>query len=95
MPAITICLLHITVILYAQNVLQRIDSFATALYNDHEMNGNLLVASKGKVVYKRSFGYADVAANMMNNDSSAFQLASVSKIFTAVAILQLKEKGKL
>ncbi|HEY2581250.1 MAG TPA: serine hydrolase domain-containing protein [Mucilaginibacter sp.] len=84
-----------TVNLYAQNNLQRIDSLVNDLYKNTELSGNILVASKGQVVYKSSHGYADVAGKILNSDSSAFQLASVSKTFTAVAILQLKEKGRL
>ena len=81
--------------LFAQNNIARIDSLVTDWYNNHDLTGNILVASHGKIIYKRSLGYADIAARVLNNDSSTFQIASVSKTFTAVAILQLKEKGKL
>lgn len=81
--------------LFAQDNIARIDSLVTAWYNNHDLSGNILVASHGKVIYKRSLGYANAAERILNNDSSAFQIASVSKAFTAVAILQLKEKGKL
>jgi CubicO group peptidase (beta-lactamase class C family) len=57
-------------------------------------NGNVLIAQKGIVLYKKSFGYA----NLENLDTlvanSKFQLASLSKTFTAVAIMMLAEQGK-
>ncbi|WP_114937044.1 serine hydrolase domain-containing protein [Mucilaginibacter endophyticus] len=85
----------ITSVLLAQDKQKRLDSLFTALYDQHEFNGNVLVAEKGKVVYRRSFGYADVASKLLNTDQTTFNLASVSKTFTAVAILQLKQNGKL
>lgn len=81
--------------LYAQQKEQRLDSLFTTLVNNHEFNGNVLVAEKSKVIYQHSFGYADAGNQVLNTEQTAFHLASVSKIFTAVAILQLKQKSKL
>ena len=89
-------LLHgITNELQAQDKPARLDSLFASLFDQHEFNGNVLVAEKGEVVYRRSFGYADVGSKLLNTDQTAFNLASVSKTFTAVAILQLKQSGKL
>lgn len=82
-------------ILPAQNISERLDEYFTSAANDNEMNGNVLIAEDGKIIYKKSFGYEDFGNKIANSDSSLFQLASISKTFTAVAILQLKEKGKL
>jgi len=78
-----------------QEIPQRLDSLFTTFVNDNGFNGNVLVAEDGRITYQRSFGYADAEQQLLNNDQTAFNLASVSKIFTAVAILQLKQKGKL
>ncbi len=56
-------------------------------------NGNVLVAQKGVVIYEESFGYRDLRTRDSLHLDSPFQLASVSKQFTAVAIMQLVEKG--
>jgi CubicO group peptidase (beta-lactamase class C family) len=85
----------LTTISQAQNKSARLDSLFTALFNQHEFNGNVLIAENGKAVYHRSFGYADVGLKQLNTAETAFNLASVSKTFTAVAILQLKQRGKL
>lgn len=88
-------LLQLTLPCFAQNESARIDSLARALFAQHELQGNILVTDKGKPVYEKPFGYADVSKQLPNTSSTSFMLASVSKIFTSVAILQLKEKGKL
>lgn len=81
--------------LCAQPNLQRIDSLAEGQFANGELAGNILIAQKGAVIYQKSLGLADVANRLPLDEHSAFQLASVSKIFTSVAILQLKQKGKL
>lgn len=58
-------------------------------------NGNVLIAEKGKLIFKGSYGYADFNTRRMLNDSSVFELASVSKQFTAAGILMLRDQGKL
>lgn len=79
----------------AQPHLQRIDSLVEGQFANGELAGNILVAQKGAVIYRKSLGLADVTNRIPLDEHAAFQLASVSKIFTSVAILQLKQKGKL
>lgn len=55
----------------------------------------VMVISNGEVVYSRGFGYADVANKVPITADSTFRLGSVSKQFTAVAIMVLAEAGKL
>ncbi|HVS40383.1 MAG TPA: serine hydrolase domain-containing protein [Gemmataceae bacterium] len=57
--------------------------------------GALAVAKNGRIVYARGFGYADVDEMEPVQPDSLFRIASISKPFTAVAILQLVERGKL
>ena len=80
---------------FGQNRVQKIDSVLSALYHAGNFNGNVLIAEKGNVIYKRSFGFSNATTKEKLNDSSIFELASVSKQFTATAIVILKEKGKL
>lgn len=58
-------------------------------------NGVVLVSQKGRTIYKDCYGFADFKTKRPLKVSTAFQLASVSKQFTAVAIMMLKEDGKL
>lgn len=55
----------------------------------------MLVSVKGEPVYEKCFGYCDYRSKDLMNDTTPFQLASVSKTFTATAILWLAEHGKL
>ena len=79
----------------AQEIPIRLDSLFTDLVKNNEFNGNVLVSANGKIMYQHSFGFADAEHQLLNSEQTAFNLASVSKVFTAVAILQLKQKGKL
>jgi CubicO group peptidase (beta-lactamase class C family) len=80
---------------FGQNGIPIIDSIMTAAHNEGKLNGNVLIAEKGQIVYNRSFGYANEATKEKLNENSVFCLASVSKQFTAMAIVMLKEQGKL
>jgi len=62
---------------------------------DFGFNGCVLIGQKDSIFYEHAFGYADYASNDTLTDDYTFQLASVSKQFTAVAILQLYQQGKL
>jgi CubicO group peptidase (beta-lactamase class C family) len=79
----------------AQQNLLRLDTFYKALNEENKINGNVLVAEHGKILLTRSFGYQDTASGKLNNQFTRFNLASASKPFTAVAIFQLIERGKL
>jgi CubicO group peptidase (beta-lactamase class C family) len=58
-----------------------------------EFNGNVLVAEKGKVIYEKSFGLANEKTKQKLDKNTVFELASVSKQFTAMGIVQLEKEG--
>lgn len=58
-------------------------------------NGNVLVVQKGKILYQNSFGFAHMRAKDTLTADSRFQLASLSKPFTAVAVLKLIQEGRV
>lgn len=72
-----------------------IDSFFKAMNYRQRFNGNVLIAHNGKVLFSGSFGFANYKKKTELTDSSEFQLGSVSKQFTATAIMKLEEQGKL
>lgn len=91
-----LALLAYTGIANAQdNRIKKIDSLFTSLSAKNEFNGNVLIAEKGAVVYKKSFGLRDEAKKLPLDDNSIFELASVSKQFTAMGVVLLEQKGKL
>lgn len=74
---------------------RKIDSIFTAYANQSKFNGAIVVAHKGNVVLSKGYGKADFRRGILNTSSTKFKLASVSKQFTAMAILILEEQGKL
>ena len=79
----------------AESLSGNLDHYYVALSHDREMNGNVAVSEHGKIVYRRSFGFRDMDSHVANDVRSEFELASVSKLFTATAVLQLKERGRI
>jgi CubicO group peptidase (beta-lactamase class C family) len=74
---------------------QKLDSLFNRFNKRHDFHGSVIVAKKGKVIFKNHYGYADFKGKSKIDDNSVFQLASVSKQFTAAAVLVLFEEGKL
>ena len=60
-----------------------------------DFSGLVLIADKGKSVYYEVFGYLNFETKVRLDTASIFELASVSKQFTAMVIMMLKEEGKL
>lgn len=73
----------------------RIDSIFQKKYKLGNFNGNVLIAQNGVVLYEKQFGYAQIKEKDTLRPESKFQLASLSKTFTSVAILKLVEAGKI
>jgi CubicO group peptidase (beta-lactamase class C family) len=79
----------------AQNRQTRLENYFTALAKNRQFNGNVLIAEGGKIMYQASFGIADPETRRLNTANSVFPIMSITKTFTATAILQLQERGKL
>jgi CubicO group peptidase (beta-lactamase class C family) len=89
-------LLLIPIALEAQNNYpEQLNSFMQAEVSVNGFNGNVLVAKLGSVIYQKSFGFRNYTNKEFLDNNSVFELASISKQFTAMGILLLKEKGKL
>jgi CubicO group peptidase (beta-lactamase class C family) len=90
MKAVLIFFVFITQCSYAQQ--NKVDSIF-ALHKD--FNGVILIAGNGKPIYHKAFGYREFEKQIPLQTSDIFELASVSKQFTAMIIMMLKEKGML
>jgi CubicO group peptidase (beta-lactamase class C family) len=71
------------------------DKMLSEQYKANEPGATALVARNGKIVYKKAFGIANMEYNIPMQVDNVFRIGSISKQFTAVAILQLMEQGKL
>ncbi|MDX2250180.1 MAG: serine hydrolase domain-containing protein [Bacteroidia bacterium] len=72
-----------------------VDSLFLDLQKRKEFSGTVLIARRGKIIHTGAYGYADLKAKEELTTESVFQLASVSKTFTATAILLLQQDGVL
>ena len=72
-----------------------IDSLFQYYHKRRRFNGAVLIAQHGEILYEKAFGYAKKHTREPLSLNHAFQLASVSKIFTATAIMLLYQDGKL
>lgn len=78
-----------------RSTLEWLNGYIDKLIADNDLSGSVLIAVGDKPIYERSFGYADAKrANKVMPDTR-FGMASGSKMFTALAVAQLVEKGKL
>jgi len=75
--------------------IKQIDSLMTSSYENGIFNGNILVSKNNKIIYKASFGFTDSTKTDKLTSDYRFNIGSVTKEFSAVALMQLAEKGKL
>lgn len=79
----------------SQNIESQIDKLISKTYIENGPGIAILIAKNGIPLYKKSFGKSNIELNSNVNTESVFQIGSLTKQFTAVAILMLEEKGKL
>ncbi|MBN1145326.1 MAG: serine hydrolase [Bacteroidales bacterium] len=73
----------------------KIKAFLNKMVEDEEFSGAVLVAQNDKILFRQAFGYASMAYEFPNRADTRFNLASIGKMFTGLAIVQLVEKGML
>lgn len=78
-----------------QSKSEKIDSLMTALYNRGQFTGSILIADHGKVVYEKAFGMADRGTKTPFALTTQEYIGSISKQFTAMGIMILKDRQKL
>lgn len=72
-----------------------IDSLMSTLHERGQFNGSVLVAVQGRIIYRNAFGPANFETKTKLTPETPFCLASVTKQFTAMAIMMLAERKKL
>ena len=79
----------------AGSITDRLDAHVKAYFKRGLFSGSVLVAKSGNVLLSRGYGKSDYAQGTPNTPHTKFRLGSVSKQFTALAIMQLQEQGRL
>ncbi|MEA2106651.1 MAG: serine hydrolase domain-containing protein [Bacteroidota bacterium] len=72
-----------------------LDSIIQQKTERFHFNGSILVGYKGNCIFNQSFGYSDIRNKEPLSTDAVYQLASVSKQFTAMAVMILKERNQL
>jgi CubicO group peptidase (beta-lactamase class C family) len=91
---IALCLIKF-VSLSCQSASEKIDLLMKSYYDNGVFNGAVLVSVRGEVIYKKAFGIADREWNVPVTTDTKFKIASLSKSFTALAIMQLVQEGNI
>jgi CubicO group peptidase (beta-lactamase class C family) len=76
-------------------IIQDLSSYLDQLSAEDKYSGVVLLAKDGVSLFEQAYGYANRASESSNNLDTKFNMASVGKMFTAVAIMQLIQEGKL
>ena len=74
---------------------QRLDAIVRSLAIPNGPGGAIAVIKDGRPIYQSAVGYADVENKSANTPATNFRLASVTKQFTAAAVLLLVDDGKV
>jgi len=73
----------------------KVEELVNAYAKNGHFNGSALVAAHGKILLQKGYGYKNAEEKAMNDEHTQFQIASVTKQFTATVILKLVELGKM
>lgn len=79
----------------AQSLAGKIDALFKPQYKAEDPGATVIVVKDGKTVFRKAYGAADVAARTPMTPGTVLRLGSITKQFTAVAILMLADEGKL
>ena len=93
---ILILLLTLPLSVFCQNdAAQKIDYYMSKQAEINKFGGTVLVTKGDSVLFHKAYGFADMEWEIQNTVDTKFVLASISKYFTAIAVMQLVEKNQL
>ncbi len=73
----------------------QLDSIVTVQHKSGMFSGSVLVFDDGEIVLDKNYGYQNLDSIQMIDQQSVFEIASLSKQFTANLVMQLEEQGKI
>jgi CubicO group peptidase (beta-lactamase class C family) len=80
---------------FAQDIKPQVDELINAYMKMDKFTGSILIAKDGKILVSKGYGMANRELDVINTPQTKFRLGSVTKQFTALAIMQLQERGLL
>jgi CubicO group peptidase (beta-lactamase class C family) len=79
----------------AEDLSPKIEEYMSACVEVNHFSGAILVSKDGKTLFNKGYGFANAEHQVPNTTTTKFRLGSITKQFTAMAILILQERGKL
>lgn len=79
----------------ARKIVEKVDEYMKSAVEVERFSGSILIARDGQPIVNKSYGMANVELDVPNKPKTVFRLASITKQFTATAIMMLQERGKL
>ena len=93
---LSFCFILFTHLLFGQNFAEKVDRIIQTEFNEKDGPGGVfLISKKGKPIYEKAFGLSNLELNVKLQPNNVFQIGSMTKQFTAIAILMLEQDGKL
>ena len=78
-----------------QGITRKIDEYMIAAVKAGKFSGAVLISRQGEVLVSKGYGLASLELDAPNNPKTKFRIGSITKQFTAMAIMILQERGKL
>lgn len=92
---LAVCLPSINCAAQPEDIAAKVDEYINAYVDMEIFSGSVLVAKAGEILVSKGYGPANIEHGVPNKSETKFRLGSITKQFTALAIVQLQEKGKL
>ena len=80
---------------FSQSLSEKIDAYISSYVNTNDFSGCVLVTRNDSILFSECYGKANFSFNINNTFKTKFKIGSISKQFTAAAILKLEEEGLL
>jgi CubicO group peptidase (beta-lactamase class C family) len=74
---------------------QEIDKLLTEYYNSGKLQGSVLIGDDSGIIYEKGFGYANLELGVPNTPDTKFRIASITKTFTSLLVMQQVEEGRV
>jgi CubicO group peptidase (beta-lactamase class C family) len=79
----------------SQSLPEKFDEYLSACNTVKNFHGAVLVGRNGEILFTKGYGMANIELDVPNSPEMKFQIGSITKQFTATAIMQIAEKGLL
>ncbi len=80
---------------FSNDTCKLIDSYLSKITNEKNFSGALLIVKDGKKIFSKGYGWADKEKKIPFNTGTLASIGSITKAFTATAIMKLAEQNKL